>query len=64
MMRMKKLLDQRGGVIDHHSDAGAFCVSPAMIYMEHYPFISKLWYGVSLPCPRTRARENAARAAP
>ena len=45
MMRMKKLLDQRDGVIDHHSDSGAFCVSPAMIYMEHYPFIGKLWYG-------------------
>ena len=45
MMRMKKLLDQRDGVIDHHSDSGAFCVSPVMIYAEHYPFISKLWYG-------------------
>jgi hypothetical protein len=45
MMRMKKLLDQRGGVIDHHSDSGAFCVSPSMIYMEHFPFLSKLWYG-------------------
>jgi hypothetical protein len=45
MMRMKKLLDQRDGVIDHHSDSGAFCDSPVMIYAEHYPFISKLWYG-------------------
>jgi hypothetical protein len=35
MMRMRKLLDQRAGVIDHHSDSGAFCVSPAMIYNEH-----------------------------
>jgi len=42
MMRALKLLDQRAGVIDHHSDSGAFCVSPAMIYNEHYPFIDKL----------------------
>ena len=47
MKRMKKLLDQRGGVIDHHSDSGAFCVSPAMIYCEHYAYIDKLWYGES-----------------
>jgi hypothetical protein len=45
MMRMRKLLDAREGVIDHHSDSGAFCVSPAAIYNEHYAFIDKLWYG-------------------
>ena len=45
MMRARKLLDARDGVIDHHSDSGAFCTSPAMIYAEHYPFIDKLWYG-------------------
>lgn len=45
MLRMRKLLDAKGGVIDHHSDSGAFCVSPAMIYAEHYPFLDKLWYG-------------------
>jgi hypothetical protein len=45
MMRMRKLLDARAGVIDHHSDSGAFCVSPAAIYNEHYAFIDKLWYG-------------------
>ena len=49
MMRARKLLDQRSGVIDHHSDSGAFCVSPAMIYNEHYPFIDKLWYGEGFP---------------
>jgi hypothetical protein len=49
MMRARKLLDQRAGVIDHHSDSGAFCVSPAMIYNEHYPFIDKLWYGEGFP---------------
>lgn len=49
MMRARKLLDQRNGVIDHHSDSGAFCVSPAMIYNEHYPFIDKLWYGEGFP---------------
>jgi hypothetical protein len=45
MMRMKKLLDGRDGVIDHHADAGFVSVSPAMVYLEHYPFLSKLWYG-------------------
>ena len=45
MMRMRKLLDARAGVIDHHSDSGAFCVSPAAIYNEHYAFVDKLWYG-------------------
>ena len=49
MMRIRKLLDQRSGVIDHHSDSGAFCNSPAMIYSEHYPFIDKLWYGEGFP---------------
>ena len=49
MMRMKKLLDARGGVIDHHSDSGAFCVSPAMIYSEHYAYLDKLWYGEGFP---------------
>ena len=45
MLRMRKLLDARAGVIDHHSHSGAFCLSPAMIYAEHYPFLDKLWYG-------------------
>ena len=36
-------------MIDHHSDSGAFAVSPAMIYLEHYPFLSKLWYGEGFP---------------
>ena len=49
MKRMKKLLDQRGGVIDHHSDSGAFCVSPAMSYCEHDAYLDKLWYGESAP---------------
>jgi hypothetical protein len=49
MMRIRKLLDQRNGVIDHHSDSGAFCDSPSMIYSEHYPFIDKLWYGEGFP---------------
>lgn len=49
MLRMRKLLDARGGVIDHHSHTGAFCNSPAMIYNEHYPFLSKLWYGEGFP---------------
>lgn len=49
MMRMRKLLDARDGVIDHHSDSGAFCVSPAMIYLEHYFALDKLWYGEGFP---------------
>jgi hypothetical protein len=49
MMRLRKLLDARHGVIDQHSDAGAFCVSPSMIYTEHYPFIDRLWHGEGFP---------------
>ena len=49
MMRARKLLDARQGVIDHHSHTGAFCDSPAMIYNEHYAFIDKLWYGEGFP---------------
>jgi hypothetical protein len=49
MMRIRKLLDTRNGVIDHHSDSGAFCDSPAMIYLEHFPFLAKLWYGEGFP---------------
>ena len=71
MLRMRKLLDQRAGVIDHHSDAGAFCVSPAMIYSEHYAFIDKLWcvagpplanrrrVGLRAPHPSNAARPRA-----
>ena len=32
-----------GGPIDHHSDSGAFVTSPALGYMELYPWISRLW---------------------
>eukprot|EP01060_Flectonema_neradi_P039927 TRINITY_DN8959_c0_g1_i1.p2 TRINITY_DN8959_c0_g1~~TRINITY_DN8959_c0_g1_i1.p2 ORF type:complete len:421 (+),score=46.56 TRINITY_DN8959_c0_g1_i1:1874-3136(+) len=44
MMRAKKALGPNS-LIDHHSDCGAFTPSPAMNYMELYPFIDSLWYG-------------------
>jgi hypothetical protein len=44
MLRTRKMLGN-SGVIDHHSDCGGFTRSPAMNYMELYPFINRLWYG-------------------
>jgi hypothetical protein len=44
MLRARKMLDNEG-VIDHHSDCGGFSHSPAMNYMELFPFIDRLWYG-------------------
>eukprot|EP00755_Sulcionema_specki_P008006 Sspe_Gene.39757::Locus_19166_Transcript_1_1_Confidence_1.000_Length_3163::g.39757::m.39757 len=44
MLRARKVLGP-DGLIDHHSDSGAFCTSPAMNYMELFPFIDSLWYG-------------------
>jgi len=44
MLRARAVLGE-GGVIDHHSDRGGFCYSPALNYMELYPFIDRLWYG-------------------
>ena len=32
-------------MIDHHADCGFVSVSPAMNYMELYPFLTRLWYG-------------------
>lgn len=42
MLRARRVLGD-GASIDHHSDSGAFCNSPALNYMELYPFISRLW---------------------
>jgi hypothetical protein len=44
MLRARKVLGD-DGMIDHHSDCGAFSKSPATNYMELYPFINRLWYG-------------------
>ncbi len=44
LLRARKMLGAHG-LVDHHSDAGAFCVSPALNYMELFPFIDRLWYG-------------------
>ena len=32
-----------GGRIDHHADCGFVSASPAMNYMELYPFVNRLW---------------------
>lgn len=40
MLRARKILGDTG-VIDHHSDCGGFTRSPAVNYMELYPFINR-----------------------
>eukprot|EP01052_Picozoa_sp_SAG31_P045809 SAG31_NODE_8519_length_1437_cov_1.297459_2_plen_84_part_00 len=42
MLRARKVLGD-SGMIDHHSDCGGFTKSPAINYMELYPFINRLW---------------------
>ena len=42
MLRARKVLGD-SGTIDHHSDCGGFTKSPAINYMELYPFITRLW---------------------
>ena len=42
MRRSKHVLGPTG-LIDHHSDQGGFTLSPAMNYLELYPFIDSLW---------------------
>ena len=42
MLRSRKMLGDTG-VIDHHADCGFVSSSPAMNYMELYPFINRLW---------------------
>eukprot|EP00747_Dinoflagellata_sp_TGD_P078072 gnl/TRDRNA2_/TRDRNA2_159884_c2_seq1.p1 gnl/TRDRNA2_/TRDRNA2_159884_c2~~gnl/TRDRNA2_/TRDRNA2_159884_c2_seq1.p1 ORF type:complete len:516 (-),score=82.86 gnl/TRDRNA2_/TRDRNA2_159884_c2_seq1:57-1496(-) len=44
MRRAKSVLGERG-LIDHHSCYGQFTKSPVANYMEHFPFIDRLWYG-------------------
>ena len=44
LLRARQVLGLNG-LVDHHSDSGAFCRSPAINYMELYPFIDRLWYG-------------------
>ncbi len=48
LMRSRTQLGPEG-VVDHHSDRGAFCQSPANNYMELFPFIDRLWYGEGFP---------------
>ena len=43
MRRSKHVLGPEG-LIDHHSDQKGFTLSPAMNYLELYPFIDSLWY--------------------
>ena len=44
MQRAKSVLGS-SGLIDHHADRGGFTPSPAINYLELYPFIDSLWYG-------------------
>ena len=42
MLRSRKMLGD-SATIDHHADHGFVSASPAMNYMELYPFINRLW---------------------
>jgi len=44
-LRRAKVVFGKDGLIDHHSDKGGFMKSPAVSYLELFPFIDSLWYG-------------------
>lgn len=54
MQRAKAVLGVEG-LIDHHADRGGFTPSPAVNYLELYPFIDSLWYGEGFDYDRSTA---------
>ena len=53
MLRSRKMLGD-SATIDHHADHGFVSASPAMNYMELYPFINRLWCKSHVMCASTR----------